>query len=246
VAVLAGLLIAAGYRLRFRQLNKRFDLILAERSRIARELHDTLLQGLSGITMQLQALRLRLPASREKQFLGEIIQDAGRCSAEARQSLWGLRAIGSGRSMEFSDKLARLARQTVEGKSISLALKLQPVSLSSRPQLEYQLLRIAQETISNTLSHAHAKNLDIRLSIRDAHLELTFEDNGIGFDRTSAAQPFGHFGLVGMHERADEIGADLTIDSLPGRGTTVSVRVPLSEPEILDSKPRVGLEHQMK
>jgi ligand-binding sensor domain-containing protein/signal transduction histidine kinase len=246
IALLAGLGIAAGYRLRFRQLNKRFDLILAERSRIARELHDTLLQGLSGITMQLQALRTRLPASREKQFLGEIIQDAGRCSAEARQSLWGLRAIGSGRSLEFSDKLARLSRQAVDGKPISLTLKLQPVSLNSRPEVEYQLLRIVQETISNTLSHAGAKDLEIRLIVQNKQLNLTLEDNGIGFDRESASERFGHFGLIGMHERADEIGAELTVDSLPGRGTKVSIRVPLSESDVPEGKPDVDLEHQLK
>ncbi len=112
LAVLLGLAITAGYRIRVRQLRDRFDLVLAERSRIARELHDTLLQGLSGITMQLQALWTRLPPSRERQSLSEIIKDAGTCSAEARQSLWGLREIGT-TSAGFSTKLAKLARQTV-------------------------------------------------------------------------------------------------------------------------------------
>src|SRR5581483_723990 len=155
VAFALGLGVLSAYRMRIRQVRRRFALVIAERSRIARELHDTLLQGLAGITMQLQALWMKLPASKEKLFLGEIIQDAGRCSTEARHSLWGLRAFGTS-SLDFSDKLARVARQAVDGRPISLSLELQPVSLTSFPAIEYQLLRIAQEAISNTLTHADA------------------------------------------------------------------------------------------
>ncbi len=107
LALAIAVMITAGYRMRIRQLKHRFDLVLAERSRIARELHDTLLQGLSGITMQLQALWTRLPASAEKRVLGEIIKDAGQCSTEARQSLWGLRVTGK-EPLRFSERLAKL------------------------------------------------------------------------------------------------------------------------------------------
>ena len=94
--------------------------------------------------MQLQALWIQFPASRKKRVLGEIIKDAGRCSTEARQSLWGLRALGA-ESLSFSESLARLSRQAVAEKPISLSLKLEPVSLGVMPEVEYQLLRIAQE-----------------------------------------------------------------------------------------------------
>ncbi len=230
--------------MRIRQLKKRFDLILAERSRIARELHDTLLQGLSGITMQLQALWTKLPASKEKQFLGEVIQDAGKCSQEARQSLWGLRATGP-EALEFSDKLAKLSRQAVDGKPISLSLNLQPVSLRAFPEFEYQLLRITQEAISNTLSHANADNLYIEARIDSQKLDLTLTDDGIGF-ATDGEQPPDHFGLLGMRERAGEIGARLSVDSLPGRGTKVSISLPLSRPVTPPSNVAAALEHQIR
>ncbi len=244
LALSLALAIAAGYRMRIRRLNQRFDLVLTERSRIARELHDTLLQGLSGITMQLQALWTKLPVSKEKEILADIIGDAARCSKEARQSLWGLRTIDPG-SLVFSDKLANLARQAVKGKSISLVLGIQPVSLGSRPDADYQLLRIAQEVIANTLSHANASTLEIALEATGGQLQLTFQDDGVGFTG-SAEWRFGHFGLVGIRERAQEIGAGLDVTSLPGRGTQVNVRLPISSSAVQESNVEHLFEHQFK
>lgn len=245
LVVAFALAIVTGYRVRIRRLKQRFNLVLAERSRIARELHDTLLQGLAGISMQLQALWTKLPPSKEKQFLGDILQDARRCATEARHSLWGLRASGTAGSLEFSDKLAKVSRQAVNGKPISLSLQLQPIFLNEFPEAEYQLLRIVQEVISNTLAHARAENIGIHLRVLDRQLDLTLEDDGIGFD-TADQQAFGHFGLVGIRERAEEIDAELTVTSLPGRGTRVSIRLPLAGSALLSSNVDAGLEHQMR
>ena len=225
LATIMGLLAATGYRARVRRLRNTFHLVLSERSRIARELHDTLLQGLSGITMQLQALWTRLPASKEKAMLAEIIEDAGKASQEARRSLWGLRMFGSD-SLPFSDKLAKIAHQAVADQAVSLQLQLQPVSLRGFPEVEYQLLRIAGETLSNAGAHAKAKNIEVRLAIVNGELQFTIVDDGVGFS-PGEQQPFGHFGLIGMRERADEIDAKLIITSSPGSGTTVAVTVPL-------------------
>jgi signal transduction histidine kinase len=243
MAALLALAIAAGYRMRVRRLRTRFQLVLAERGRIARELHDTLLQGLSGITMQLQALWTKLPASREKQMLQEIIKDAGACSTEARRSLWDLRANATG-DIEFSGKLAKLARDSVAGKPISLVLDLQPVSLSAFPEKEYQLLRIAQECISNTLLHASASRLEIRLSLSGHDLHLALEDNGIGFHGDSGRGRAGHFGLMGMRERAEEIGANLTVTSAPGFGSQVSIWLPLTAAGASEATRNALLERQ--
>jgi len=246
--VLALLLAAAAvfvYRLRVRQLRKRFDLVLAERSRIARELHDTLLQGLSGITMQLQALWMRMPASKEKQFLAEIIDDAGACSQEARQSLLGLRARGP-RPGEFSVKLAQLCRELLEGSSLSLKLDLQPVGLQALPETEYQLLRIAREVVSNTLAHADATVLRVHLCVQKGRMTLLFEDNGIGFVAQNGIQLLDHFGLLGMRERAEEIGATLTVSSSPGAGTTITIQLPLTNVRSSQGNAERGVEHQIK
>ena len=147
------LTIAAGWRIRIRQLRTRFNHVLAERNRIARELHDTLLQGLAGVTMQLQALWTRLPPSPERRALAEIISDAGQCSAEARRSLWDLRNNAAG-GLKFADKLVNLARQAVSERNMSLSLRVEPVTLADHPDTEYQLLRIAGEAIANALKHS--------------------------------------------------------------------------------------------
>lgn len=245
LGVAAALVITAGYRVRIRQLNQRFNLVLAERSRIARELHDTLLQGLSGITMQLQALWIQLPASREKRVLGEIVKDAGRCSTEARQSLWGLRAVGVG-SLNFSEKLAKLSRQAVAEKPISLSLEFEPVSPRLLPDVEYQLLRIAQEAISNAVRHAYAKTLEIRLKMEKAQLRLTFVDDGAGFTVGLDQAAYGHFGVLGMRERANEIGAELRVTSAPGQGTEVAIRLPIPRYQVPERNHDVAFEHQVR
>jgi ligand-binding sensor domain-containing protein/signal transduction histidine kinase len=244
--MLAAALALAGvgaYRMRIRQLNQRFHLLLSERTRIARELHDTLLQGLSGVTMQLQALWTRLPASKEKQLLGEIIKDAGRCSAEARHSLWGLRTGGTP-ALHFHDKLAELARQAVAAHPISLGLRLEPVPLVQMPETEYQLLRIAQEAISNALAHAGAHSLEVVLLIDAGVLRLSIADDGIGFS-SAGHPPFGHFGLTGMRERAAEIGAALALDSSPQSGTRVTIELPLSASRAFESNVDPRFEHQI-
>ncbi len=91
------------------------------------------------------------------------------------------------------------------------------MSLDALPEVEYQLLRIAQEATSNALRHAHARTLEIRLHVDEEQLGLTFADDGIGFTKDVARAEAGHFGLLGMRERADEIGAGLTVTSSPGQ-----------------------------
>lgn len=226
LVVLLAALVFLGYRARIRRLRETFEVVLSERSRIARELHDTLLQGLSGITMQLQALWTKLPLSRERETLAEIITDAGRCSKEARRSLWGLRTLSSG-TLGFEEKLNSIARQSIGAKPVSLVLQLQPVSLTAFPEIEYQLLRIIQEVISNTLAHAKATTMTIRLSASKSELQLTLEDDGVGFTPEEQQSPFGHFGLIGIRERADEIDASLSVASRKGAGTTITISVPL-------------------
>lgn len=230
------------YRMRMQHLRQRFDLVLAERSRIARELHDTLLQGLSGVTMQLQALWMRMPPSKDKQFLGAIIEDAAACSQEARQSLWGLRTSGP-RSRQFTDKLVELCREIVQDSPISLELDVQPIGLQSLPETEFQLLRIAREVVTNTVAHADAGVLRVRLLIVKGVLRLTFEDDGVGFNAQNGVQLLDHFGLVGIRERAQEIGAELDLQSSPGAGTTIRIILPLTKVRSSESNAEPRVEH---
>ena len=226
LAALLGLAAFAFLRLRIRRLKQRFALVLAERNRIARELHDTLLQGLSGMTMQLQALWTTLPPTREREQLSEIIRDAGRCSREARQSLWGLRT-GDPIDRIFSEKLRQMARECVANRHIALHERIEPVDLSTLPDAEYQLLRISREAIANTIKHAGALHLTVSLQQANSSVILSVQDDGLGFLPADSA-PQGHFGVQGMHERAAEIGAELSVLSSASGGTRITVTLPLT------------------
>lgn len=232
LAALSGWL---AYQLRIRTLRAQFDLVLAERSRIARELHDTLIQGFSGITMTLQALSARLHRPEDKESLLDIIRDAGTCLKEARRSVAGLRSP-QGRDSGLAVAIAAAARQMTETKDIRLKLKLEPDPQGLPADVEYNLLRIAQEAVSNSVKHSRARSIEVALRSTARSLRLSIRDDGEGFTAYNggAATP-GHYGLVGMKERASHIGAHFELASEPGRGTMVSVELPSRGPAVKEA-----------
>ena len=181
--LLAGCIILAGwiaYRLRILQVKSRLNAVLAERSRIARELHDTLIQGFSGVTMQMQALAARLHQAPERSTLDEIIQDAGHCLREARLSVGGLRSA-PGNAASLADAIGRAARQLTETRDVHLSLKLDDSPLHLPEDVEYNLLRIAQEAITNAVKHAAARSIEVSLHCIPDKLVLSIGDDGVGF-----------------------------------------------------------------
>jgi signal transduction histidine kinase len=221
-----GLALALGgwaiYRLRIRRLKEEFNLILAERGRIARELHDTLIQGFSGITMAMQALAWRLPPSEVRRTLEDIVADAGSSLREARRSLAGLRRHDAPSGLAAA--VADAARQLTETQDVRLKLDLDDCSRRLPANVEYNLLRIAQEAVLNAVKHSGARTLQVTLNSTPHHLRLSVKDDGTGFDEGGSPPP-GHYGLIGMKERAAQIGADFQLASARGRGTTVQVLV---------------------
>jgi signal transduction histidine kinase/ligand-binding sensor domain-containing protein len=220
---IAGLVLAGitAYHLRIRRLRAQFDLVLAERSRIARELHDTLLQGFSGIAMAMQALAARLPGADDRRALEQIVSDAGSSLREARRSLTGLRTRPQGES-DLADAIARTSRQLTEARNIRLRLKLGAWDRALAPEVEDNLLRIAQEAVLNAVKHSGARSLLVALERTANRVQLLVKDDGAGFDSEVSPAP-GHFGVVGMRERAAHIGATLSLESAPGAGTAVQV-----------------------
>ena len=213
-----------GYQLRIRRLRERYDLILAERSRIARELHDTLIQGFSGITMAMQALAGRLRSSQERETLNEIIRDAATCLRETRQSVAGLRA-GHDSESGLTAAIGAAAREITDTKDVRLKLKLDKGLPKLPAEVEYNLLRIASEAISNSVKHSGARTIEVALESTPEALRLTVHDDGSGLGDGPALRP-GHYGIIGMKERATQIGAELALSSESGNGTTVSVLLP--------------------
>jgi signal transduction histidine kinase len=215
------------WRQRVRSLSRHFEIVLGERGRIARELHDTLIQGFSGITMGMQALSKGLPESRERSKLNELIGDAAQCLKQARQSIAGLRSTGD-RTVRLDTAIADAARQITKARDIQLKLSLEHVPTTLPSDVKSNLLRIAQEAIANSMQHSEATTIEVNLRFRDGSLCLSVEDDGKGLASAVGFSPTGHYGLTGMKERARQIGGELQLLSGPVKGTTIRVVVPAS------------------
>lgn len=235
VALALGLAAWLVYQVRIQALKEHFRIILAERNRIARELHDTLIQGFSGVTMQMQALAARWPGSGEGKVLDDIIQDAGMCLREARRSVAGLRSSVEPRS-GLSSAIAQAARQITETGDVRLRLNLDEGPADLGAEAEYNLLRIAQEAVTNSVKHSGARTIEVALQSEPQVVRLLVRDDGTGLPPGGGVRTApGHYGLMGMRERASQIGAQLEFDSKPGEGTTVSVVLPAGKAGDMDS-----------
>jgi signal transduction histidine kinase len=215
------------YQLHIRRLRERYDLIVSERSRIARELHDTLIQGFSGITMALQALSTRVETPEERSTLQDIIADAATCLRETRQSVAGLRAVTSAET-GLAGAISRAVREITETKGLRTELKLDRSTRELPPEMEYQVLRIIREAVTNTVKHAGASQVEVSLRYHPENLVITVKDDGAGFSKDAAAGP-GHYGIIGMRERASQIGATLDLVTQPGSGTAITLTLPDSK-----------------
>ncbi len=203
--------------------------LLEERTRIAREIHDTLAQGLTGIVIQLEAAEDALfdePRATEAHII-RARQLARDSLAEARRSVWALRP-----QTLADDGLLSAIRQLAEqvGRDAATQIELvhhgRPYPLES--DVEDELLRIVQEALTNALRHAKAGRIGISLEFAPSQVELCVQDDGVGYD--AAARTEG-LGLRGMRERVQRIGGQLVIATRPGQGTRVIVLVAASAPE---------------
>lgn len=198
--------------------------ILEERNRMALEIHDTLAQAFTGILMQLQAAK-RFLATKPEQTSECIVRAqhlAREGLAEARRSIWYLRQDGT-QSGDLLQILTRIVEQMTAGTSVQAEVCVQGTPFHLNAEVGMNLLRIAQESLTNALRHAQAQMIHISLSYESDRLQLRVRDDGQGFDWQH--QGSSGFGLKGMRQRCDRIGAQLEINSNPGTGTEVTVVV---------------------
>jgi len=233
-AGLAGLLtLAVISRLRHRALNLRYQAIVEERSRIAREMHDTLAQGFAGLTYQLEGMAREMhdappgPATRRLEAALQLVRH---CREEAHRSIFALRSL----NQNHPDLLALLLSSCDALRSsanVEIRTHRQGVALALPDETLNHLLRIGQEALSNALRHAQASQIDLTLAFEPQSVTLQVHDNGRGFVPEQArSAEHGHFGLLGMRERARHLHASFALESEPGRGTRVAVHVPLAKP----------------
>ena len=216
------------YQLRLRQERYRFSLVLGERARLAREIHDTLAQGFVGIASQLDAVSMAMPEDNTKarQFLDLARKMARHSLTEARRAVMDLRAaVLEGR--DLATALSSSAQMWTAGSGVEVAVDISGESKVLPHDMEQHLLRIAQEAVTNVLKHAGASKILLKLHMEARKLYLRVADNGRGFEQKDAFSQVGHFGLQGMRERAERLGGELHLASHPGEGTEVEVTVPL-------------------
>ncbi|HEX7086053.1 MAG TPA: two-component regulator propeller domain-containing protein [Vicinamibacterales bacterium] len=229
-AVVAALaLLASGlYWLRLRQVRAMFAMRLEERVRIARDLHDTLAQDLVGIGTQLAGVASAMSSAPERaaQQLALARRMTQHSLTEARRAIMDLRTSAlDGRGLPAA--LDHVIREMAAASGVEVVLSADPAADPDDERRQQQLLRIAQEAVANALKHARPTRIDVMLAARNGHTVLRVSDNGAGFSPADAfAVSHGHFGLLGMRERARAVGGELVIQSAPGAGTTVEARVP--------------------
>jgi signal transduction histidine kinase/ligand-binding sensor domain-containing protein len=228
VAVLA--LLAGLYLVRLRVLRHRFDAVLAERNRMAREIHDTLTQDLVSTCLQLDIVAQQLRSGHPERATEQVSKARRLVTeglAEARQSIWELRSNESRETLP--KRLANLVQREAFS-ALKPHLEVRGAYRPLKPQTEREILRLANEALVNVARHADAEQANLTLYYSTEALMLTVQDNGAGFDVDAASQEKGHFGLMGMRERASVVDGDLEIVSQKGEGTTVRLRVPLKAP----------------
>ena len=217
-------------RLRLLRAQREFSAVLAERNRIAREVHDTLAQGYVGVSVQLEVLSELLRQNKNEaaaRHLDTTRQHVREGLADARQSIWALRSQDSGENT-LPVQLRR-ATEHANGHGLEAAFTLYGAYRPMSPGTEREILRIGQEAIHNVKKHAGARHLKVQLEYGPAELALIVTDDGRGFESTNGSSPAGHYGLTGMRERADLIGATLEVTSEIGTGTTVRLHLTTSK-----------------
>ena len=207
-----------------------------ERNRLAREIHDTLAQGLAAITLQLEtadALAASRP-ERAQEAIRRALSLARSNLEEARRSVMDLRAAPL-QNRTLPEALMSLAQKSCDDGSVDIQFvsKPNPAFPALPTRLEVGLYRIAQEALANACHHAQAQHIYVTLSVDDECVRLVVQDDGRGFDPDAVPLVAGdrHFGLTGMSERAKLLGGAFCIQSEPGAGTFLSVYVPLDERE---------------
>ncbi|HEX4320014.1 MAG TPA: two-component regulator propeller domain-containing protein [Acidobacteriaceae bacterium] len=223
--------IAGLYRLRMyhltRRLNDRFQERLAERTRIAQELHDTLLQGVLSASLQLDVAEDQLPeGSPTKPLLKRILQLMGKVTEEGRSALRGLRASDTDNA-SLEAAFSRMRQEFALDERVGYRIIVNSVARPLRPAIRDDVYRIGREALVNAFVHAGANSIEIEVEYASRYLMLLVRDDGRGIDpQVLHSGVDGHWGLPGMRERSEGIGATLKLRSRVGAGTEVELTVP--------------------
>jgi signal transduction histidine kinase len=229
-AVAASVWLVWNFRLQL--MRRQFSLMLAERARLSREIHDTLLQSLVGVALQFDGIAAAIdPSSASaREQLVRVRRQVEAYIREARQSIHDLRSPVLERR-DLATALREFAKNASADTGVRFTSIVSGTPSTPSPKVENQLLRIGQEAITNALRHAHAERVHLELTFGRNSISLLVSDNGCGFDSSHwFADSGSHYGLTTMRERAEELGGTLTVITAVGRGTSVEAVIPLASP----------------
>ena len=223
-------IIGGVWRLHVRRVRSQFALLIGERARLSREIHDTLLQGLYGVALRCEAITKAVESSApwlQQHFL-QMRKDVQEYIHEARQSIQDLRSPRLF-DRDLTGALRDFGERVTVGTPIKFELAVHGVPRGIAANVDQQLLRIAQEAVVNAVRHAEPHGVRVELCYDAAAVTLRVCDDGRGFDPRILREGEGHYGLVGMKERAASVGGTLHISSHDGRGAQVEAVVPAGQ-----------------
>jgi signal transduction histidine kinase len=211
-----------------RRRRQRYQAILDERTRVARELHDTLEQGLAGIALQLEAVAGTLgpstePARRPLDLARRMLRYS---LEEARRSVLDLRSQAL-ETTDLAGALSSMAQGMAASAGVAASVRVSGFPRRLDAEREHHLLRIGLEAVTNALKHARPGRIDIELTFGEATVDLLVRDDGAGMTAVQPPAIDGQFGLRGIRERVDKLGGVLRIDTAQGAGTSVAITVPV-------------------
>lgn len=228
--LLLGLAALGVFRLRLlrltSQMKLRFEERLAERTRIAQELHDTLLQGVISASMQLHVVADQVPPdSPAKTALDRVLALMGRVTEEGRNAVGGLRAYQN--HADLSEAFSQFQKEFITQENLGFQVTVEGQPRPLHPVIQDEIYSIGREALTNAFRHAHGKKIEVELEYAHFGLRVLVRDNGVGFESDILRfGRHGHWGLSGMRERAKRIGANLRVFSRPAAGTEVELIVP--------------------
>ncbi len=210
-----------------RQMNMRFEERLAERTRIAQELHDTLLQGFLSASMQLHVADDQLAAdSPAKPLVNRVLTLMGRVIDEGRNAVRGLRSSTRG-SHDLEGAFSSIQEEIANQQEVGFRVIVEGASRPLRPAIRDEVYVIGREALVNAFHHSRASDIEVELEYAASHLRVLVRDNGCGIDpETVRSGRDGHWGLSGMRERAERIGARFRVLSSASAGTEVEMSIP--------------------
>jgi ligand-binding sensor domain-containing protein/signal transduction histidine kinase len=230
-----------GYKFRMRQVHSRFQAVLNERTRLAREMHDTLIQGCAGVSALLEAhssLDDSEPAAKDD-LLSCVRTQLRTTINEAREAVWDLRHA-DGSATAIGPILGNMTQQVSHEFGVPVECRVSGKPFDLDQSTAHELLMVVREALHNAIRHGQPTRVHVDVGFEKKQFRVQVRDDGHGFDTAMASsQSNGHYGLLGIQERTKRIGGVLILNSWPGSGTELTLSVPRRAPATENGVPRI-------